>query len=124
MGAVCRSLAVAFIALLPAKASAACKPADPALAGHYYLRGVMEVGSELLLKRDGGFEYMLAYGALDEAASGCWVRNGGIVTLYADKFETNMDDPAKFSRLDLRVASGGKLLRRFDAEHSGAYARE
>jgi hypothetical protein len=50
--------------------AAACKPADPSLAGHYYLRGVMEVGSELLLHADGRFEYMLAYGALDELASG------------------------------------------------------
>ncbi len=35
------------------------------LAGHYILQGVMEVGSELLLKSDGSFEYMLAYGAAD-----------------------------------------------------------
>jgi hypothetical protein len=49
-------------------------------SGHYYLEGVMEVGSELLLRADGRFEYMLAYGALDELASGCWTRNGGGVT--------------------------------------------
>jgi hypothetical protein len=35
------------------------------LAGHYILQGVMEVGSELPLKSDGNFEYMLAYGAAD-----------------------------------------------------------
>jgi hypothetical protein len=52
-------------ALLPVGASAACARTDPSLAGHYYLQGVMEVGSELLLKADGRFEYMLAYGALD-----------------------------------------------------------
>jgi hypothetical protein len=75
--------------------AAGCKPADPGLAGHYYLRGVMEVGSELLLRRDGSFEYMLAYGALDEFASGCWTRNGATVTLRAQKFEDNMEDPAK-----------------------------
>ena len=57
--------------------AAACAPADQVLAGHYYLHGVMEVGSELLLKPDGRLKSMLAYGALDELASGCWARHGG-----------------------------------------------
>ena len=39
-------------------------------AGHYVLRGVMEVGSELLLKPDGTFEFALAYGATDYYAKG------------------------------------------------------
>jgi hypothetical protein len=104
--------------------AAACKPADPSLAGHYYLRGVMEVGSGLLLRADGRFEYMLAYGALDELASGCWMRNGAMVTLDVRKFENSMDDPMKFTRLELTVQPGGKLMRRFDAEHAGAYSRE
>ncbi len=122
--AVVAALGLALLPLGPASArAAACTPADPSLAGHYYLRGVMEVGSELLLKADGRFEYMLAYGALDELASGCWTRNGAIVTLHATKFEHSMDDPMKFERLDLTVQPGGKLLRRFDAGHAGAYAR-
>jgi hypothetical protein len=111
-------------ALLPVGASAACAPADPSLAGHYALSGVMEVGSELSLKADGRLKYMLAYGALDELASGCWARNGHVVTLNAQKFQTNADDPMKFDRLELTVAPGGKLMRRFDAEHAGAYSRQ
>ena len=111
-------------ALLPVGASAACAPADPSLAGHYALSGVMEVGSELSLKADGRFQYMLAYGALDELASGCWTRNGVVVTLNASKFENSMDDPMKFERLELTVQPGGKLMRRFDAEHAGAYSRQ
>ena len=123
------SAAAAFaLALLPFGGASghapACAPADALLAGHYYLHGVMEVGSELLLKADGRFQYMLAYGALDELASGCWTRHGGVVTLYASKFGTSMEDPGKFNRLDLTIASGGKLIRRFDAEHVGAYARQ
>lgn len=123
------AVAVAFaLAFAPLEASSAraagCAPADPALAGHYWMHGVMEVGSELLLKADGRFQYMLAYGALDELGSGCWTRHGGVVTLSADKFEASMDDPLKFNRLDLTVASGGKLVRRFDAEHVGAYSRQ
>ena len=46
---------------------------------------------------------MLAYGALDELASGCWSREGGTVTLVASKFETSMEDPLKFDRLELRA---------------------
>jgi hypothetical protein len=121
----------AFVLALPVLAfpwisaarAADCPPADATLAGHYYLRGVMEVGSELLLLPNGRFDYMLAYGALDELASGCWSREGGVVTLVASKFETSMEDPMKFDRLELKVLSAGKLERRFDAEHVGKYSR-
>ena len=51
--------AFALLVLLSLSAGAQ----DP--AGHYVLQGVIEVGSELLLKPDGTFEYMLAYGAAD-----------------------------------------------------------
>jgi len=49
-------------------AAAALHAADP--SGHYVLQGVREVGSELLLKPDGKFEFMLAYGAADLWAKG------------------------------------------------------
>jgi hypothetical protein len=50
------------------------------LAGHYVLQGIMEVGSELLLKSDGSFEYMLAYGAADYWDKGTWrSQDNGIV---------------------------------------------
>jgi hypothetical protein len=121
------AVAALVLGLLPLEAmsvrAAGCAPVDPTLAGHYEMHGVMEVGSELLLKANGRFQYMLAYGALDELASGCWARHGGVVTLYADKFEASMEDPMKFNRLDLSIASGGKLIRRFDAGRVGAYAR-
>jgi hypothetical protein len=52
-------------------------------AGHYVLRGVMEVGSELLLKPDGTFEYMLAYGAADYWAKGTWKLDGKDVVLHS-----------------------------------------
>jgi hypothetical protein len=58
---------------------------DAALVGHYYLSGVTEVGSELLLKPDGTFEWMLAYGAVDQAARGTWKRDGLKVILAANK---------------------------------------
>ena len=100
-----------------------CQRADASLAGHYYMRGVMEVGSELQLQANGEFEYMLAYGALDEYATGCWSREGQTVTLVASKFEANAEDPMKFERLELAINPGGKLIRRFDGSHSGTYSR-
>jgi hypothetical protein len=62
-------------------AFAACVLAADDLSGHYVLRGVMEVGSELLLKPDGSFEYMLAYGAADYSAKGTWRRDQDFVVL-------------------------------------------
>ena len=82
------------------------------------------MGSELELNSDGRFAYMLACGALDELASGCWTRKDDVVTLHATKFEASMEDPAKFERLELKGAPGGKLIRRFDAEHEGTYSRD
>jgi hypothetical protein len=53
------------------------------MAGNYVLHGVMEVGSELLLKPDGKFEFMLAYGAADYWAKGTWSRDGAAVVLHS-----------------------------------------
>jgi len=50
-------------------------------AGHYFLTGLREVGSELRLSADGQFEYMLAYGAYDEHAQGTWTLKDGKVLL-------------------------------------------
>src|SRR5271168_5093636 len=58
------------------------------LAGHYVLQGVMEVGSELLLKSDGSFEYMLAYGAADYWAKGTWrYENNSVILNSAGRKE-------------------------------------
>ncbi|TCV97780.1 hypothetical protein EC912_101797 [Luteibacter rhizovicinus] len=65
--------------------AAPCAPADTKMVGHYYLEGVMEVGSELLLRPDGNFEYALSAGAMDLAAHGCWSRTGERVTLISAK---------------------------------------
>jgi len=51
------------------------------VAGHYVLRGVHEVGSEMMLNPDGTFEYMLAYGAADYWAKGTWRRQDDTVVL-------------------------------------------
>ncbi|GFE73921.1 hypothetical protein NTCA1_15700 [Novosphingobium sp. TCA1] len=56
---------------------------DPAFVGHYYLSGVMETGSELLLRADGSFEWYISYGALDQFAQGTWRREGEEIVLVA-----------------------------------------
>lgn len=53
------------------------------VAGHYVLHGEMEVGSELMLKPDGNFEFMMAYGAADYWAKGTWRQDGGKVILQS-----------------------------------------
>ncbi|MGO0999966.1 hypothetical protein [Lysobacter sp. CA196] len=77
------TLALLMLALLPCWALAA----DPieqrqraALAGHYYLEGADDAGSELVLEPDGRFQWSLSYGLMVESASGQWnVGGNGIV---------------------------------------------
>jgi hypothetical protein len=50
------------------------------LAGHYVLQNMREVGSELVLRPGGTFEFALAYGAADYWAKGTWtIREGAVV---------------------------------------------
>ncbi len=72
-------LALCILATCPAYAAAEHK----ALAGHYYLRGMMEVGSELLLKEDGSYEWFISYGSVDQASKGSWQVDGQEITLKA-----------------------------------------
>ncbi len=53
----------------------------PTVAGHYYLEGVHEVGSEMLLLPNGRFQYFLAYGAYAENATGDWRVDGELIIL-------------------------------------------
>lgn len=89
-------LLVALLAAsVPAPAAETMPPTDAAAAaeraryaGHYYLEGVMEVGSELLLKPDGRFEWMLSYGAVDQQAEGQWESTAGGIVLQRDQSPT------------------------------------
>ncbi|WP_343611306.1 hypothetical protein [Novosphingobium sp.] len=73
--------------LTPPPAPAGEAKGDQAFTGHYYLSGVHEVGSELLLGADGHFDWMMAYGAADNAAKGHWARQGNQIVLTAQKPE-------------------------------------
>lgn len=122
-----RAAALVFSAfelyMSPYACATECARAEPSLSGHYFMSGVMEVCSELLLHANGRFEYTLTYGALDEYASGCWWTNGRVVTLVVSKFEANANDPMKFSQMDLEIRPRGKLVRTFDSSHTGIYSR-
>lgn len=83
-----RSLAGLLLALsLCSPLSAQGPTGNAALAGHYYLDGRREVGSELLLTKDGRFEFFLAYGAVDRYAKGTWSVSGMSLTLTSDLLE-------------------------------------
>jgi hypothetical protein len=71
--------------------------------GLYRLRGVQDAASELALRADGRFSYALAYGALDEEASGRWTRVGNRV------FLTSFPKPVP------PVFSAGRAARSADA---------
>jgi hypothetical protein len=97
----------AVASLSEAVAANECTPADASLAGHYYLQGVMEVGSELLLRSDGSFEYALAYGNMDQAANGCWSRSeDGVVLISSSSFFKSQP----FTRLDLKLKKDNGLI--------------
>ena len=68
----------------------------------------MEVGSELMLKPDGTFEYMLAYGAADYWAKGTWKQEGKAVILHSDgkeepPFRLTKSEPGKPGRIRVWV---------------------
>ena len=95
--------------------TSAAGPVDPAFAGHYYLSGVMETGSELLLRPDGTFEWYISYGALDQFSRGAWHRQGGEIVLVASR--PGKDRPL-FAYLDRQPWSADAEQERLDREQA------
>jgi hypothetical protein len=99
------------VVLVIAMASASPIAQTDDLAGHYVLEGMMEVGSEMLLKPDGQFEFMLAYGAADYWAKGTWRREKDAVILNSSG---KKEEPFRFLRSEpgtpgrIRVSVLGK----------------
>lgn len=85
--------------------------------GHYYLSGVREVGSELLLRPDGSFAWSASFGAVDQAAEGKWQTAGQAIVLDA---ATGAGRRPAFTQL--RLAIDGAALRMPDGE--GRYVRQ
>jgi hypothetical protein len=76
----CARTALAALALTLAACSSTSPPPRE-LAGHYELVGVMEMGSQLLLREQGTFEAVLYYGSTDINARGRWSMVDGQVEL-------------------------------------------
>lgn len=80
---------VGFVLLCPTEPAHALGPAcgkgDQSYVGRYEMSGVMEVGAGLWLRADGSFSFALAYGANDQAGSGCWTQTDRLIALFADK---------------------------------------
>lgn len=74
-----------ILGLVMSIAPVAAQPSADQLPGRYYLSGVMETGSELLLRRDGSFEWAATYGAVDAAATGRWSFDGRTIRLKAQR---------------------------------------
>jgi len=121
------------IAAPPSPSTIAAPSADVAtLAGGYHLEGVMETGSDLLLRADGTFEWAFTYGALDLQAKGRWQREGDGIALHVEDMAYPPQLPeTKFVRMHLR-RDGNDLVPswpwdmdefRKGAER-GAYTRE
>lgn len=104
----------------------ACTPGDQKLAGHYYLEGIMEVGSELLLRPDGSFEFGLAYGALDQYGKGCWKISGSSLALVPEGRSsgsaTHSFDQPGFDGMVLAI-DGADLVWRVDPRHVGRFVK-
>jgi hypothetical protein len=75
------SIAMRPMLLLALSLAAAAPPAAPDPVGRYRLTGEQDVASQLIVSRDGSFEYALAAGALDEYAKGRWTRAGRQIRL-------------------------------------------
>lgn len=71
-----------FICLLLSACASSSEALNKDLAGHYYLQGAMEMGSELLLRNDGNFEAIMAFGAANGYAKGNWTQTGQRLTLH------------------------------------------
>ncbi|HKY82668.1 MAG TPA: hypothetical protein VJM09_14485 [Sphingobium sp.] len=89
----------------------------PERAGHYYLQGVMETGSELMLHPDGRFQWYLVYGALDLFAEGRWREKEGAVILTSEKTK-DVPEPG-FRTLTLAVRDRSLI----PPDGRGAYIR-
>ncbi|MDF0543439.1 hypothetical protein PX699_13870 [Sphingobium sp. H39-3-25] len=119
------SLIAALLLAVPALAASPAAQARPVdapvsvttIAGHYYLEGVMETGSEMLLKPDGRFQWYLVYGALDLFAEGSWTLEDGKVVLTSRKSENAPEPPFQTAAFAVR---DGRLI---PPDERGAYVR-
>lgn len=93
---------------------------DQTWAGHYYLQGVMEVGSELLLESNGRFKWYLAVGSLDQYAEGIWWKNGNCIGL---KILPKHSQQLEIFPTRLDISDTNLAVTWMDGSHEGRYIR-
>lgn len=104
-------------------ASDKLRPSPTSLPGHYYLQGVTEVGSQLLLHASGKYKWMLSYGAEDMSSSGTWqLKENELVltdnTRAAPVFRLMADDELRLRK----AASEGSWVAIVGIPHVGPIA--
>ncbi len=115
------AIAVAASVISPAFASN-CTMQGSKHAGLYELQDIMEVGSLIWLSKDGRFQYMMTYGAVDEVAEGCWAKTNNKVVLTPTEMKVSYGG-TKFRKLTLKIQSRKKLIRSFGRGQKGTYLR-
>ena len=81
-----------FLCLFLSTSAFSSEALNKDLAGHYYLQGAIEMGSELLLRSDGSFEAVMSFGSLDGYAKGNWSQTGQRLTLRQQASDTTSEE--------------------------------
>lgn len=102
--AVLACLSLSAIAIPSSRVAGQTAPESSSQLVGTYDGSQMEMGAGLRLQPNGRFDYMLAYGALDESASGRWTSDRDTVYLTSDPVT-----PPKFTLLGRQPASDGKM---------------
>lgn len=92
--------------------------AHAAVAGHYYLHDITEVGSELLLNPDGNYQAILMYGAVDMESSGTWQQKDNSIELHSTETQQTL-----FKDLKL-ILQQDKLYPQGSPLDNGYYQKE
>jgi len=81
-----------FLCLFLSACASSSEALNKDLAGHYYLQGAMEMGSELLLRDNGNFEAIMAFGSANGYAKGNWTQAGQRLTLHRQASDTASEE--------------------------------
>jgi hypothetical protein len=104
-----------------------CGKGSKAFVGKYELRGVPEVGSQLVIRKDGSFEFALAYGANDQYGKGCWTQTDRVIALFADDGRKisgdHTPDTRGFKGLVLEKSGKDLLWRIAGSGYTGRFKR-
>src|ERR1700745_1157118 len=104
-----------FLLFAPAMENLMAQTDSSAIAGEYFLQGVMETASVILLKPDSSFEFFYSYGSVDRTGTGKWSINKGQLTLNsrprpARDFKLDSSTSATANKITVRINCQNKML--------------